>query len=111
MNYRQLKEHFDIECLYRRIERNLRVGKVHPERLRRWVEDTAKATVPPNMTRAQEYTDAIINHCNRWIDYLVKYPVTEENDDYLPNQKIEQLRLQCDFADDYNERSERGAKT
>ncbi|RPF48234.1 hypothetical protein EDD70_1049 [Hydrogenoanaerobacterium saccharovorans] len=94
MTYKQLKEHFDIECLYRRVERNLRVGKINPERVRHWVEDTAKATVPQNMSRAQEYTDAIIDHCNRWIDYLVKYPATADDDDYLPNQKVEQLRIE-----------------
>ncbi|WP_312644005.1 hypothetical protein [Hydrogenoanaerobacterium sp.] len=65
MTFEKLNQQFDMLCLFRRIERNLRAGKAKPERVRCWAEDTAKATVPQNMANAQEFIDAITDHCSR----------------------------------------------
>lgn len=93
MTFEKLNLQYDMMYLFRRIEKNLRVGKVDPERVRQWAKDTAKAAVPPTHPKAEEYLNAITDHCGRWIDYLVKNPVAAENNEFLPNERVEQLRL------------------
>lgn len=103
MTFERLNLQYDMLYLLRRIEKNMRVGKVEPERVRSWAEATIRAAVPPRMPNAEEYISSMIDHCNRWVEYIANNPVITENTDYLENEKIEQLRIACVFADECKE--------